>query len=83
MPDFIFLDINTPKMTGLECLEEIKKYPVLKNIPIIIYTTSVRGEDKEKAQRLGAFSYIVKPSSISELKGYLKHLLSGKKIWLY
>ena len=83
LPDYVFLDVNMPKINGLECLGLIRENQSIRNVPVVIYTTSVRSEDKEKAQRLGAFSYIVKPTGFNELKAYLRHILSGKKIWMY
>src|ERR1051325_9789359 len=45
LPDYIFLDLNMPFMNGKECLMELKKDERLKNIPVIIYTTSNFSKD--------------------------------------
>ncbi len=45
LPDFIFLDLNMPKMDGRECLKELKKDKTLKKIPVIIYSTSTKLSD--------------------------------------
>ena len=66
-PDFIFLDLNMPRMNGKQCLELIKEDTDLKNIPVIIYSTSSEIKDLIEAQRLGAIAYIVKSASIHEL----------------
>lgn len=66
-PDFIFLDLNMPRMNGKQCLEEIKDDSNLKNIPVVIYSTSSEIKDLIDAQRLGAIAYIVKSASIHEL----------------
>ena len=76
-PDFIFLDINLPKMDGFECLEEIKKDAGLKDIPVIIYTTSKSKKDYEKSQLLGAAGFLSKPSLFQEFKNELKSILRG------
>jgi CheY-like chemotaxis protein len=53
-PDFIFLDVNMPGMSGLECLTEMKKHPKLSHIPIIMFTTAQVFTYGETAKLLGA-----------------------------
>ena len=68
LPHAIFLDLNLPRKSGFECLTEIKSHPTLKNIPVVIFSTSY---DREKANLLyneGAHYYICKPSDFEELK---------------
>lgn len=60
-PDIIFLDINMPKMNGIEFLQIVKNYYSLKNIKIFIMTTSSEEYDKIAAQNLGVAGYIIKP----------------------
>jgi CheY-like chemotaxis protein len=67
LPDFIFLDINMPKMDGWECLKELKKNESLKYIPVIMYSTSSREEDINKAYKLGAVHFLTKPFNITTL----------------
>ena len=57
-PQLILMDLNMPKMSGLEALTEIKKDPSLKTIPVVILTTSKAGEDIARSYDLGAASYI-------------------------
>src|ERR671910_306752 len=45
LPDFIFLDLNMPRLNGKECLAEIKKLPRYTNVPVIIYSTSSHQKD--------------------------------------
>jgi len=59
-PCFIFLDLNMPKMNGIEFLRIIKADEALKKIPVIIMTTSRAEQDIVKSFRLGAVGYIVK-----------------------
>src|SRR4051812_39600015 len=54
IPDFIFLDLNMPRMDGWQCLTEIKSDQKLKNIPVIIFTTSSSEKDKRDTRDLGA-----------------------------
>lgn len=72
-PDFIFLDLNMPRMDGKECLQEIKKIDRLKGIPIIIYSTSSEQKDILETRKLGASDYLEKQSSVTELKNRLAH----------
>jgi CheY-like chemotaxis protein len=73
-PDLILLDINMPKKNGFEVLLEIKASPVLRHIPVIIYTTSQRDEDILRAYVAGACSYIPKPADFRELKEVMLNL---------
>jgi CheY-like chemotaxis protein len=82
-PDIILLDLNMPKMNGLEFLNIIKKYYSLSNIKVYVMTTSAEEYDKSEAQRLGIAGYILKPLdfdksghdesaiAIADLKGQL------------
>ena len=67
LPDFIFLDLNMPKMDGKECLIELKKDNALKDIPVIIYSTSDYKVDKELSKELGADYFLTKLSDIYPL----------------
>ncbi|MBA7668080.1 Response regulator rcp1 [subsurface metagenome] len=60
-PRLIFLDINMPKMNGLEVLRRLKNDPEKRRIPVVILTTSRREQDKIESYNLGVNSYIVKP----------------------
>jgi CheY-like chemotaxis protein len=60
-PDFIMLDINMPKMTGLEFLKIIRNYVTFDHIKVFIMTTSAEDYDKMSSQRLGIAGYILKP----------------------
>lgn len=70
-PMVIFLDLNMPKMDGRECLKEIKGNHRLKDIPVVIYTTSSHQKDIEETRNLGARGFISKPSSLGELHSVL------------
>ena len=59
-PDFIFLDLNMPLMSGRECLVEIKKRPHLAHVPVIIYSTSASRRDITETKELGASSFITR-----------------------
>jgi CheY-like chemotaxis protein len=81
LPDVIFLDLSMPKKTGFECLAEIKEMESLKNIPIVVFTTSFRRGDEFEERlistltHLGAEEYIRKPHDIGELKNIIQDAL--------
>ncbi|GAA5532447.1 response regulator [Deinococcus aluminii] len=60
-PDVILLDINMPRMNGLEVLAELKRDPQLMTIPVIVLTTSEADEDILRSYQAHAASYVVKP----------------------
>ena len=67
LPGLILLDINMPKMGGLEALEHIKNNPKLVNIPVIIFTTSRNKELILDSYCVGANSFINKPETFDKL----------------
>lgn len=60
-PVVILLDVNMPKVGGLEVLQQLKSHPVLRTIPVVMLTTSSMSQDVQTAYECGANSYIVKP----------------------
>ncbi len=79
IPKIILLDINMPKMGGIEFLSEIRKDEKLKNISVFIMTTSNEDKDKLDAYNLNVAGYILKPLSmerfieaVSTLNNYWK-----------
>ena len=76
LPDVIFLDLNMPRKNGLECLAEIKDNENLKNLPIIIFSTSLDGEIVDKLYQKGASFYIRKPGDFSKLKSVIEKALT-------
>ncbi len=77
-PDLILLDLNLPGTDGREVLEEIKKDPKLKTIPVIVLTTSSDDKDIEKCYQAGANSYIHKPV---DLQGFFEAIQRLKDFW--
>jgi len=61
-PCVILLDLNMPKMTGIEFLKVAKADEALKNIPVIVLTTSEEEQDVIESFNLGVAGYIVKPA---------------------
>jgi CheY-like chemotaxis protein len=77
-PDFVFLDLNMPKMDGKQCLKHLKSSPLFKSIPVVIYSTSRRPEDIAGVTELGAAAFIVKPNKFHLLKNEIAAILHGK-----
>jgi CheY-like chemotaxis protein len=77
-PDLIFLDINMPLMSGTQFLKEIKKIDGIKNIPVVIYSTTSASETIGETKALGAHDFISKPDSFADLEKILKDILSKR-----
>jgi two-component system, response regulator len=60
-PKVILLDINMPKMNGMEVLQKIKTDPRTRSMPVVVLTSSKESPDIQECYNLGANSYIVKP----------------------
>ena len=66
-PGVILLDLNMPKKDGREALAEMKSDPVLRNIPVVVLTTSKAEEDVLRTYDLGVAGFVVKPVSFEAL----------------
>ncbi len=81
IPDILFLDINMPKYTGLQCLEMMKAtQSKFADIPVIILSTSNDPVTIQTAFDLGASFYAVKPASYNEIKFFLDTVM--KMDWI-
>jgi CheY-like chemotaxis protein len=60
-PDLVLLDINLPKLDGMEVLTAIKQNREIRALPVIMLTTSTRQEDAQTAYTMGANTFIAKP----------------------
>lgn len=78
-PDLIILDLNLPKKSGREVLEELKSTDKLKNIPVIILTSSQAESDIESMYSLGASSYLTKPVDFENFMGCIN---AFESFWL-
>lgn len=61
LPGIILLDLNMPKMNGIEFLEIVKNEKELKRIPVVVLTTSKEDQDKVESFDLGVAGYMIKP----------------------
>ncbi|QNM84960.1 response regulator [Polaribacter pectinis] len=76
LPNILFLDLNMPKKSGMECLLEIKNNDRFKDIAIAIYSTSASEEDIENTFVMGANIYIKKPDDFKKLKKVLSNVVT-------
>lgn len=78
LPKIIILDINMPKMNGIEFLREIRGNDRFKNITVFVMTTSNEDSDKIKAYDLNVAGYILKPLSFEK---FLSSVATLKNFW--
>ena len=76
LPDYVFVDVNMPNMSGFELLAKIRETAVLDKLKVIIYTTSNQKSAQETAKHLGANGFLTKPDEMEILMNYLQKLLN-------
>ncbi len=67
LPTLILLDLKLPKVSGLELLKWLRQQPLLKRIPVLVFTSSRETTDINRAYELGANAFLVKPVDFGEL----------------
>ena len=75
LPHMLFLDINLPRKNGFECLAEIRQHEDLKNLPVIIFSTSNDPALVNKMHSAGANLYLSKPNDFRRLKENIEKAL--------
>lgn len=80
LPGLIFLDINMPKMNGIEFLDVLRKNEEWSLIPVIVLTTSKDQQDKLVTFRQGISSYMIKPVDYPQFKDMIETII---KYWTY
>ncbi|UYQ94606.1 response regulator [Chitinophaga horti] len=75
LPDLIILDLNMPKLSGSETLRILKADERYRNIPIIIFSTSLNEIQMKECMAMGASSYVIKPNTFEEC------LTTGKRFY--
>ncbi len=78
-PGMILLDLNLPRVSGMEVLQKIKQDERLKAIPVIVMTVSQREEDIVKSYNLGVNTYIQKPV---EFENFMKVVNAIQEYWI-
>jgi CheY-like chemotaxis protein len=74
LPAVILLDINLPKVNGLEVLQKLKSHAEFRRIPVVVLTSSRENSDLKTAYDLGVNSYIEKPVSFSKFIEVAEHI---------
>jgi CheY-like chemotaxis protein len=75
LPHILFLDLNMPRKNGFECLSEIKQNEMLKDLPVVIFSTSFEQEVVNLLYKNGAQYFIRKPSVFLQFKEIILHAL--------
>lgn len=75
-PAFILLDLNMPRMNGIELLTILKRHRVFRSIPVVILTTSREQKDVRECFRLGAAGYLAKPVDYRQFVEVMRTLVN-------
>lgn len=78
-PDVVLLDLNMPKLSGVEVLEQLRADPKLRQILVIVLTSSEIDQDIAGSYELGANAYVVKPVTLKSFQSVMEDL---KQFWL-
>lgn len=76
LPDIILLDLNMPRMNGIEFLQILKKDPLLKYLPTVILTTSENRTDLLECYKTGIAGYVIKPLKYEDYEDKLMKVIS-------
>ena len=79
-PHAVVLDLNVPKINGMEVLERLKEDESLKSVPVIVLTSSMAPDERETARRLGAALYVRKPVDLDD---FLKEVGNALRAVVY
>lgn len=75
LPDYIFIDINMPKMNGYECAKKVKSIPAFGQSQIVMYSTCFNPEDETEFAKLGV-KCLIKPSNVNDLVQSIRKLIT-------
>ena len=78
--DCVFLDMNMPRMNGFETLRQLRKLPALKDVPIVLYSSSFLDEQKNVLRTLGASGFLIKTGSVFDLQSRLFRIFAENDI---
>lgn len=81
LPHILFLDLNMPRKNGMDCLRELKRIDYLKDIAVVIYSTSASDQDIEETFVQGANVYLKKPNDFKTLRKTLEAVITTN--WQY
>jgi DNA-binding response OmpR family regulator len=75
LPNFVVLDLNMDRLSGMQALQEIRQQFPQKELKIIVLTTSFNPDDRYRSEVMGANDFFVKPTEFSELTELVRNLL--------
>lgn len=76
MPGVVLLDLNLPEIHGFDVLKWIRAHPLHSTLPVVVFTSSQREEDRARAQLLGATEFLLKPNSATGFREVARRLSS-------
>jgi CheY-like chemotaxis protein len=76
LPRLIVLDLNMPKLSGVDTLKVLKSNDLLKDIPVIIFSSSFNPADIEISKKAGAIEYLTKPNTFVQFKAIAEKFAS-------
>jgi CheY-like chemotaxis protein len=79
LPSVVLLDLNLPQVSGFEVLKWMRNHPDFARMPVVVFSSSTREDDRMKAMELGANEFVVKPSSGMKFGAVFEAL---KETWL-
>ena len=75
-PKLVLLDLKLPKVSGLEVLKKLKSSNETKHIPVVVFTSSDETQDRMDSYKLGANSYLLKPSDADEFSKFIVQIMN-------
>lgn len=78
LPDMLFLDLNIPQVSGKQMLKLLRENRVTKDLPVVIYSTSISKKDMDDTSIYGVKFYLQKPESFEKLCVTLRELITGQ-----
>jgi CheY-like chemotaxis protein len=74
LPALVLLDLHLPEVNGFDVLQWIRAHPLHSSLPVVVFTSSDRDEDRARARLLGANEFLTKPRSPLRLREFVKQL---------
>ena len=79
LPAAVLLDLNLPEIPGFDVLSWIRGHPDYRELPVVVFSSSTREEDKARARKLGASEFLAKPNNPARFRDVVREL---HKRWL-
>ena len=79
MPTIVLLDLSLPVLSGFEVLAWVRRHPQFRGVPVVVFSASVRADDRQRAEELGATAFLPKPTSGGQFLDMVGRL---KTTWL-